>query len=283
MSSNVLTFKEALKQENPLQIAGAINACAGLLAKQAGFKALYLSGAGVSNAAFGLPDLGIISYSEVAEEIRRMTSCIELPLLVDGDTGFGSTLTLQRMVQEFERAGASAVHLEDQQWPKRCGHRPGKQVVSNQEMVDRIKAAVDARKHDNFLIMARTDSLAIENLDTTLARTQEYVEAGADLIFVEAVSALENYRAFVEAVSVPVLANITEFGKTPLLTLDELKSVGIRMVLYPLSAFRAMNKAALQVYETIKNNGTQKDLLASMQTREELYTLLNYYHYEEKV
>lgn len=276
-------FKEALRLENPLQIAGVINACAGLLAKKSGFKALYLSGAGVANAALGLPDLGLSTFSEVAEEIRRITARVELPLLVDGDTGFGNTLTIQRMIQEFESAGAAAVHLEDQQWPKRCGHRPGKQLVSSQEMVDRIKAALDARRDTNFMIMARTDALAVEDLETSLERVREYQKAGADMIFAEAVPNLEVYQAFVKAVSIPVLANMTEFGKTPLFTLNELKSVGVKMLLYPLSAFRAMNYAALQVYTTIKEQGTQQSLLPIMQTREELYELLNYYHYESQL
>lgn len=276
-------FKEALRLENPLQIAGVINACAGLLAKKSGFKALYLSGAGVANAALGLPDLGLSTFSEVAEEIRRITARVELPLLVDGDTGFGNTLTIQRIIQEFESAGAAAVHLEDQQWPKRCGHRPGKQLVSSQEMVDRIKAALDARRDTNFMIMARTDALAVEDLETSLERVREYQKAGADMIFAEAVPNLEVYQAFVKAVSIPVLANMTEFGKTPLFTLNELKSVGVKMLLYPLSAFRAMNYAALQVYTTIKEQGTQQSLLPIMQTREELYELLNYYHYESQL
>lgn len=276
-------FKEALQQENPLQIAGTINAYAALLAKKAGFKALYLSGAGVSNAAFGLPDLGLTSLSEVTEEIRRITARVDLPLLVDGDTGFGNSLSIQRMVKEFEKAGASAVHIEDQKWPKRCGHLAGKEVVSTEIMVQRIKASVDARKNTDFLIMARTDALDSENLEATLLRAKAYVAAGADLLFVEAAKKLEIYKAFVEAVSVPVLANITEFGKTPLFTLAELKSVGIRMVLYPLSAFRAMNFAAFKVYETLKKQGTQKDLLSGMQTREELYEILNYSQYESQL
>jgi methylisocitrate lyase len=276
-------FKEALKQENPLQIAGTINACTALLAKQAGFNALYLSGAGLCNAALGLPDLGFSTFTEVAEEIRRITSCVDLPLLVDGDTGFGSTLTLQRMIREFERAGAAAVHLEDQRFPKRCGHRPGKTMISTAGMLERIKVAVDARQDPNFMIMARTDALAEETLDAVVARTVEYQQAGADLIFLEAVTKLDDYIPFVKALSVPVLANITEFGKTPLFTLTELKSVGIQMVLYPLSAFRAMNYAALQVYKTIKEQGTQKEMLAKMQTREELYALIDYYRYESQL
>lgn len=276
-------FKEALKQENPLQIVGVINACAALQAKKAGFRAIYLSGAGVSNAAFGLPDLGLTSFTEVAEEIRRITARVELPLLVDGDTGFGNTLTIQRMVQAFESAGAAAVHIEDQAWPKRCGHLPGKELVSSQEMADRIKAAVDARTSSDFLIMARTDALAVENLDATLARAKAYIDAGADLIFTEALTELQDYEYFSKNLSVPVMANMTEFGKTPLFTVTELKSVGVRMVLYPLSAFRAMNQAALQVYETIKQEGTQKAVLNTMQTREALYSLLDYYHYESQL
>jgi len=278
-------FKEVITSESklPLQIVGVINASCALLAKQAGFKALYLSGAGIANAAYGWPDLGVTSISEVAEEIRRVTQAVDLPLLVDGDTGWGNRLTIQRMMKEFMQAGAAAVHLEDQTWPKRCGHRTGKQVVSTIDMCDRIKAAVDAREDPRFVIMARTDALGVENLNQAVERAVEYVKAGADMIFAEAITELKQYKAFVDAVSVPVLANITEFGQTPLFTLEELQSVGVRMALYPLSAFRMMNKAAERLYQTLKEQGSQKNLIKEMQTREELYSLLNYYEKESNL
>lgn len=282
-NSKGLAFRQALKAENPLQIMGVINAIAALLAQQAGFQSLYLSGAGVANACFGLPDLGMTSSTEVAEEIRRITDTVDLPLLVDADTGFGSLLNVARTVSSFEKAGASGLHLEDQSWPKRCGHRPGKKCISETEMCDRLKAALDARRDNQFVIMARTDAYAEEGLDKAIERACKYVEAGADMMFAEAFANLQDYETFVKAVKVPVLANITEFGKTPLFTTEELKSVGIEMVLYPLSAFRAMNQAALKVYTTIRKEGTQKAVLQTMQTREELYHLLDYYKYEDKI
>ncbi len=277
-----LSLKDALKQESPLQVVGVINAMAALLAKNAGFKAIYLSGAGVANA-MGLPDLGVTSFTEVRDEIAKITEAVNLPLLVDGDTGFGSQLTIRRMILEFYRAGAAAIHLEDQVFPKRCGHRPGKTVVSSEEMCDRIKEAVDARPSEDFLIMARTDAIHAESLESAVERAIQYEKAGADMIFVEAALTLDNYRVFSEALSVPILANMTEFGKTPLLSLDELAAVKVALVLYPLSAFRAMNKAAELVYRRIRETGSQASVLSSMQTRDELYELLNYYYYENKL
>lgn len=276
------SLSDALKQESPLQVVGVINAMAALLAKKAGFKALYLSGAGVANA-MGLPDLGMTTFTEVRDEISKITEAVSLPLLVDGDTGFGSQLTIRRMIPEFYRAGAAAIHLEDQVFPKRCGHRPGKTVVSSGEMCDRIKEAVDARPSEDFLIMARTDAIHAESLESAVERAKTYEKAGADMIFVEAAMKLENYRVFTEALSVPILANMTEFGQTPLINLDELAAVKVAMVLYPLSAFRAMNKAAELVYRTIRETGSQASVLSSMQTRDELYELLNYYYYEDKL
>lgn len=282
-SSRGLLFKEALKAEKPLQIAGVINACAALLAEQAGFRALYLSGAGVANACFGLPDLAMTSFSEVAEEIRKVTAAVNLPLLVDADTGFGGVLNVARTVKAFEKAGAAGLHLEDQIWPKRCGHLSGKQCVTLQEMCDRLKAALDARQDPHFVIMARTDAVATEGVSQAIERASQYVETGADFIFAEAVTDLKHYEMFVKAVKVPVLANITEFGQTPLFTKEELRSVGIAMALYPLSAFRAMNKAALEVLQTLRQQGSQKSVIQNMQTREELYHLLHYAEYEKKL
>ncbi len=276
-------LRKLLKEKDPLQVVGVINACCALLAQQAGFKALYLSGAGVANAAWGLPDLGITSLADVTEEVRRITGCVNLPLLVDGDTGWGSGLNIQHTIHEFIRAGAAGVHLEDQFWPKRCGHRSGKRLISSQEMVDRLKAAVDARSDPNFIIIARTDALGIEDLGAVIQRAVEYEKAGADMIFVEAVTDLEHYRQFAKAVQVPVLANITEFGQTPLFSVSDLKSVGVKLILYPLSAFRAMNKAALNVYQTIRTKGSQSTVIDTMQTREELYQLLDYYKYEQQL
>lgn len=281
-SSKGLLFKQALQAEKPLQIIGVINACTALLAKQQGFRVLYLSGAGVANACFGLPDLGMTSFSEVAEEIRRITEVVDLPLLVDADTGFGSLLNVARTVKAFESAGAAGLHIEDQTWPKRCGHRPGKRLVSAEEMCDRIKAAVDARRDTEFVIMARTDAFN-ESREAAIDRANTYILAGANMIFAEAMSELKDYEIFVKEVPVPVLANITEFGKTPLLSLDELKSAGAAMALYPLSAFRAMNRAAAEVFQAIREKGSQKEVLEKMQTREELYQLLDYYEYEDKL
>lgn len=271
----------ALAQEQPLQIAGAINAYCALLAEQAGFKALYLSGAGVANAAFGLPDLALTSLTEVAEEVRRITAVSSLPLLVDGDTGWGHAFMIARTIKEITRAGGAGLHLEDQVQAKRCGHRPGKQLVSCAEMVDRIKAAVDAKTETRFVLMARTDAYASEGQQAAIDRACAYVEAGADMIFAEALPDLDSYRCFTAAIKAPVLANSTEFGQTPLFTVEELDQAGIRLVLYPLSAFRAMSTAALIVYQTIRAQGTQKALLDSMQTRMDLYQILGYHHYEQ--
>jgi len=276
-------FRAALAHESPLQIAGAVNAYSALLAHKAGFAALYVSGAGVANASFGLPDLGITSLNDVCEDVRRIAGAVPLPILVDADTGFGGAFNIARCVRELERAGAAALHLEDQVQAKRCGHRPGKALVSSAEMVDRLKAAVDARGDDRFVIMARTDAHAVEGQAAALERAQRYVEAGADMIFAEALKTLDEYRQFTQAVGVPVLANITEFGQTPLFTVEELGSVGVRMVLYPLSAFRAMSQAALTVYREIRTAGTQKAVVDRMQTRADLYEVLNYQSFEDKL
>lgn len=273
-------FRKALEEENPLQVVGTINAYTSLLAEQSGFRAIYLSGAGVANASFALPDLGMTNVSDVAEDIRRITAATSLPLLVDADTGWGSTLNVRRTVKEIIKAGAAGLHLEDQVDLKRCGHRPGKQLVSTKTMLNRLKAACDARTDSDFVLMARTDAIASEGMPAAIERAQAYVEAGADMIFAEAVTELSQYREFVSAVGVPVLANITEFGKTPLFTLEELKQVGVRLVLYPLSAFRAMNAAALKVYQEIRNRGTQKEVIELMQTRDDLYKFLNYHYFE---
>ncbi len=274
-------FKKALAEESPLQVIGAINANHALLAKRAGFKAIYLSGGGVAAGSLGVPDLGIIGLEDVLTDIRRITDVCDLPLLVDVDTGFGaSAFNIVRTVRSLIKAGAGALHIEDQIGAKRCGHRPNKALVSKGEMVDRIKAAVDARTDPDFTIMARTDSLAVEGLDAAIDRAGAFIEAGADALFPEAVRDLETYKKFTGAFDVPILANITEFGATPLFTVEELASVGVGIVLYPLSAFRAMNKAAATVYQTIRNEGTQKSVLDLMQTRDELYQSINYYEYE---
>jgi len=278
-----LNFRNAVEQEVPLQIVGTINAYCARLAERAGFRALYLSGAGVANASFGLPDLGITTLNDVCEEVRRITATTQLPLLVDADTGWGSAFNIARTVRDLTRAGAAGCHLEDQEQAKRCGHRPNKALVSAAEMVDRIKAAVDGRVDDQFVVMARTDAFASEGVQSGIDRAAAYVEAGADMIFAEALYALEDYKAFVRAIPVPVLANITEFGKTPLFTVEELREVGVRLVLYPLSAFRAMSAATVRVYETIRNRGTQRDVVGQMQTREQLYDVLNYHFYEDKL
>jgi methylisocitrate lyase len=281
LSSPGERFWNALDAERPLQIAGVINAYCALLAERAGFRALYLSGAGVANASFGLPDLGVTNLADVCEDVRRICGATELPLLVDIDTGFGSALGVRRTIRELERAGAAAVHIEDQVAAKRCGHRPGKALVDASEMCDRVKAAVDARTDARFGIMARTDSAASEGLAAAIDRAAKYVEAGADMIFAEALTELDDYRQFTSSIKAPVLANITEFGKTPLLTTKELADAGVRMVLYPLSAFRAMSKAAEAVYGAIRHDGTQQAVLPAMQTREELYEVLNYHAYEQ--
>ncbi len=282
MSSPGLAFKQALGQEKPLQIVGAINANHALLAKRAGFRAIYLSGGGVAAGSLGLPDLGITTLDDVLTDVRRITHICDTPLLVDADTGFGaSAFNIARTVKELIKAGAAAMHIEDQVGAKRCGHRPNKEVVSKSEMVDRIKAAVDARSDDRFSIMARTDAVAVEGIDSAIERAQAYIAAGADFIFPEAIRTLDDYKKFSTAISHPILANITEFGLTPLFTRDELAANGVSMILYPLSAFRAMNKAAENVYQTIRKEGTQKALIGSMQTREELYERIDYLKYEK--
>jgi methylisocitrate lyase len=276
-------FRQALAEEKPLQIVGAINAYAAMQAEQAGFRALYLSGAGVANASCGLPDLGITTLDDVAADVRRITAASTLPLLVDADTGWGGALSIARTVRELAKAGAAGIHLEDQVAAKRCGHRPGKALVSAEEMIDRLKAAADARPDAEFALMARTDAAASEGLAAAIERACRYVEAGADMIFAEALTDLDQYRAFTQAVGVPVLANITEFGKTPLLTLEQLREAGVAMALYPLSAFRAMAAAAADTYATIRRDGTQAAAVERMQTREQLYQTLNYYQYERKL
>ena len=277
-------FRQALQEERPLQVIGAICAYHARLAQRTGYKALYLSGGGVAAGSLGMPDLGISNLDDVLIDVRRITDVCELPLLVDCDTGFGaSAFNVGRTVRSLIKAGAAATHIEDQVGAKRCGHRPGKELVSAEEMCDRIKAAVDARTDAQFAIMARTDSLAGEGMEAALVRAAKYAAAGADMIFPEAVTELAQYRKFVDAVKVPVLANITEFGKTPLFTLDELRSAGVAIALYPLSAFRAMNRAALAVYQSVRHKGTQKDVLATMQTRDELYDYLDYHAYERKL
>jgi methylisocitrate lyase len=276
-------LRSALAQEKPLQVVGAINAYAALLAERAGFRALYLSGAGVANASFGLPDLGITSLNDVCEDVRRIAGATQLPLLVDADTGWGTAFNIQRTCMELIRAGAAGMHLEDQVSAKRCGHRPGKALVAPQEMVDRVKAAVDARTDDQFVIMARTDAHAVEGLDAALARAHQYVEAGADMIFAEALTSLDEFRRFTSDIKVPVLANITEFGKTPLFTVTELAEAGVSIVLYPLSAFRAMSQAAERCYAAIRHDGTQRAVVDQMQTRAELYDVLDYHEYEQQL
>ncbi len=276
-------FRDALAAEQPLQVAGTINAYSALLAERAGFRAIYLSGAGVANASFGLPDLGITQLADVVEDAQRITSATDVPLLVDVDTGWGSAFSIARTVREMERAGVAAIHLEDQVQAKRCGHRPNKALVSKEEMVDRVKAAVDARQDADFVFMARTDAHASEGMQAAVDRANAYVEAGADAIFAEALHTLEEFRAFTSSVPVPVLANITEFGQTPLFTVDELREAGAGMVLYPLSAFRAMSRAAEQVYGAIRQQGTQRAVVDGMQSRAELYEVLDYHSYEDKL
>ncbi|HSD39659.1 MAG TPA: methylisocitrate lyase [Rhodocyclaceae bacterium] len=277
-------FRQALAAEKPLQVPGAINANHALLARNAGYKVIYLSGGGVAAGSLGLPDLGISGLEDVLVDVRRITDVCELPLLVDADTGFGaSAFNVARTTRSLIKAGAAAMHIEDQVGAKRCGHRPNKEIVSKQEMVDRIKAAVDARTDDSFFIMARTDALAVEGMGAAIERAVACVEAGADGIFPEAMTDLSQYARFVDAVKVPVLANITEFGATPLYTRDELGSVGVAIALYPLSAFRAMNKAAQNVYQTLRREGTQKSVVDGMQTRKELYDAIGYWEYEARL
>jgi methylisocitrate lyase len=277
-------FLKALSAESPLQIVGTINANHALLAEQAGYKAIYLSGGGVAAGSLGVPDLGITTLEDVLIDVRRIVNVTKLPLLVDIDTGFGpSAFNIQRTITSLIAAGAAAAHIEDQVGAKRCGHRPNKELVSKQEMVDRITAAVSAKGDNSFVIMARTDAIAVEGIDAAIDRARAYVQAGATMIFPEAIGDLETYKKFADAVKVPILANITEFGLTPMFTTSELKSANVAMALYPLSAFRAMNKAATNVYQTIKQSGTQKELLDKMQTRDELYQSINYYEYEKSL
>ncbi|MCQ3830679.1 methylisocitrate lyase [Microbulbifer elongatus] len=276
-------FRQALNDNQPLQVVGTINAYTAIMAERIGHQAIYLSGGGVANASYGLPDLGMTSMNDVLEDVRRITAASSLPLLVDIDTGWGGAFNIARTIKEMIRAGAAAVHIEDQVAQKRCGHRPNKEIVSKEEMVDRIKAAVDARDDDDFFIMARTDAFAQEGLEAAIDRAQACIEAGADGIFAEAVTELEHYRAFKDALNVPILANITEFGKTRLYNKAELGESGADMVLYPLSAFRAMNKAAENVYSSILQNGDQQAVVDTMQTRAELYDYLNYHEFEDKL
>ena len=276
-------FRAAWTEEAPLQIVGAINAYSALMAESVGYRALYLSGGGVAYGSYGLPDLGMTSMNDVLEDVRRLTATTELPLLVDIDTGWGGAFNIARTIREMARAGAAAVHMEDQVSAKRCGHRPNKAIVSTAEMCDRIKAAVDAKSDADFVVMARTDALAVEGLDAVLDRVARFEEAGADAIFAEAMTELAMYAQVTAAVEVPVLANLTEFGSTPLYTLDELRECGVRMALYPLSAFRAMSQAALTVYRAIREDGTQAKVLETMQTRDELYDFLSYRDYEDKL
>lgn len=276
-------FRDAIEVERPLQVMGVINAYCARLAERAGFRALYLSGAGVANASFGLPDLGMTSLNDVVEDARRITATTDLPLLVDCDTGWGSPLTIARTVREMTRAGVAAIHLEDQVDTKRCGHRPGKQLVSAEVMVTRLKAAVDARTDSCLCIMARTDAAAGEGLEAAIERAARYVEAGADLIFAEALTEASHFEHFTASIKVPVLANMTEFGRTPLLDVKQLGQLGVRLVLYPLTAFRAMSAAAVRVYETVRKDGTQQTLLPDLQTRTDLYEVLDYYRFEAKL
>jgi methylisocitrate lyase len=276
-------FRTALAAEKPLQIIGAINAYHAMLATQSGFKAIYLSGGGVAAGSLGLPDLGISTLEDVLIDVRRITDAVDTPLLVDIDTGWGGAFNIARSVKSVAKAGAAAIHIEDQVSAKRCGHRPNKAIVSLDEMVDRVKAAVDAKPYDDFVVMARTDALAVEGLQSAIDRACACVEAGADMIFPEAMTELDMYKQFVDAVKVPVLANITEFGATPLFTVDELASADVSMVLYPLSAFRAMNQAALSVYQAVKKDGSQKNVVGLMQTRMDLYEHLDYHAYEQKL
>lgn len=278
-----LLFKKAIEAERPLQVIGAINAYHAKIAEKTGYKAIYLSGGGVAAGSLGVPDLGISTLEDVLIDIRRITDSTSLPLLVDVDTGFGGAFNIARTIRSVEKSGAAAVHIEDQIQAKRCGHRPNKSIVSQNEMVDRIKSAVDAKNDENFVIMARTDALAVEGLQSAIDRACACVEAGADMIFPEAINDLDTYKKFTKSLDVPVLANITEFGATPLFSLDELDSVGIAIALYPLSAFRAMNKAALNIYKGLRKEGTQKNLVEQMQTREELYEFLDYHEYEKKL
>lgn len=276
-------FWAALDAERPLQVAGAVNAYSAILAAAAGFRAIYLSGSGVATASYGLPDLGITTLDNVAEDVRRITGAVGLPLLVDADTGWGAAFMIARMVRELSRAGAAGIHLEDQVQAKRCGHRPGKQLVPASEMADRIAAAVDARPYADFVVMARTDAVAGEGLEAAIARSEIYLAAGADMIFAEAIESLDDYARFTSAVGAPILANLTEFGRTPPFTVKELGDAGVAIALYPLSAFRAMNAAALEVYREIRASGTQRGVIDIMQTRDDLYEYIGYHEYESKL
>ena len=279
----VNSFFEALKNEKPLSVAGAINPYSALLAKKSGVKALYISGAGVANASFGLPDLALTSLDNVLEDLRRIRGISNLPILVDCDTGWGSALNISKTTREMISAGASGIHIEDQVSEKRCGHRPNKEIVSTEEMCDRMKAARDAMSNDECMLMARTDAFANEGLDGAIERAQKYVEAGANALFPEAITSLEDYKTLSDTVSVPILANITEFGMTPLFKKEDLKKAGISIILHPLSAFRAMSKAALEVYSTISKDGSVEKILEKMQSRDELYEILDYHTYEKKI
>ena len=276
-------FRAALSEETPLQVMGAITAYAGLMARRTGYRALYLSGGGVAANSLGMPDLGISTMEDVLTDARRIVDATGLPLLVDIDTGWGGAFNIARTIRNFERIGVAAVHMEDQVGQKRCGHRPGKEVVSKSEMVDRVKAAVDAKTDKDFVLMARTDAAAVEGIDSAIERAVAYVEAGADMIFPEAMKTLDEYRKFKDAVKVPILANLTEFGSTPLFTTDELRSAGVDIALYCCGAYRAMNKAALGFYETVRREGTQKNTIDQLQTRAELYDFLGYHAYEDKL
>ena len=283
MQSPGQSFRSAIAEESPLQVMGAITAYAGLMAKRTGYKALYLSGGGVAANSLGMPDLGISTMEDVLTDARRIVDATGLPLLVDIDTGWGGAFNIARSIRSFERIGVAAVHMEDQVGQKRCGHRPGKEVVSLQEMTDRVKAAVDAKTDASFVLMARTDAAAVEGLDSAIERAVAYVEAGADMIFPEAMNSLDDYRKFKAAVKVPILANLTEFGSTPFYTTDELRDAGVDIALYCCGAYRAMNKAALNFYETVRREGTQKNIIDTLQTRAELYDFLNYHSYEGKL
>ena len=283
LPSRGAAFRAALDQESPLQVMGAITAYAGLMAKRVGYKALYLSGGGVAANSLGVPDLGISTMEDVLTDARRIVDATGMPLLVDIDTGWGGAFNIGRTIRSFERVGVAAVHMEDQVGQKRCGHRPGKEVVPREEMVDRIKAAVDARTDPGFVVMARTDAAAAEGVDSAIERAVAYVEAGADMIFPEAMGTLDDYRRFKAAVKVPILANLTEFGSTPFFTTDELRGAGVDIALYCCGAYRAMNKAALDFYETVRRDGTQKHIVGKLQTRDELYDFLGYHAYEDKL
>ncbi|MFZ9348798.1 MAG: methylisocitrate lyase [Arenimonas sp.] len=283
MQSPGQSFRSAIAEESPLQVMGAITAYAGLMAKRTGYKALYLSGGGVAANSLGMPDLGISTMEDVLTDARRIVDATGLPLLVDIDTGWGGAFNIARSIRSFERIGVAAVHMEDQVGQKRCGHRPGKEVVSLQEMTDRVKAAVDAKTDASFVLMARTDAAAVEGLDSAIERAVAYVEAGADMIFPEAMNSLDDYRKFKAAVKVPILANLTEFGSTPFYTTEELRDAGVDIALYCCGAYRAMNKAALNFYETVRREGTQKNIIDTLQTRAELYDFLNYHSYEGKL